>query len=197
MIEIIFMMSQCALYVYAWRQMYNNKQSWIFKSYCNFLWVNLFVLLFFIIWIFIHYHVVVAISIIDFIFNVFNTITLCPIRCVNGLVLLSFLWLDNPFYSWVYAITVTRDGVSNHQPRDCLLNRLVGADKRKQQNSASLAFVWGIHLHRWPVNSPHKSPVMRKMFPFDDVIMHWPCEYQNATKGIMKDIFQFAYQQAI
>ena len=31
MIEIIFMMSQCALYVYAWRQMYNNKQSWILK----------------------------------------------------------------------------------------------------------------------------------------------------------------------
>ena len=24
---------------------------------------------------------------------------------------------------------------------------------------------------RWPVNSPHKWPVTRKMFPFDDVIM--------------------------
>ena len=24
-----------------------------------------------------------------------------------------------------------------------------------------------------PVNSPHKWPVTRKMFPFDDVIMHW------------------------
>ena len=24
---------------------------------------------------------------------------------------------------------------------------------------------------RWPVNSPHKGPVTRKMFPFDDVIM--------------------------
>ena len=33
----------------------------------------------------------------------------------------------------------------------------------------SLAFVRGIH--RWPVNSPHKGPVTRKMFPFDDVIM--------------------------
>ena len=44
-----------------------------------------------------------------------------------------------------------------------------GADERKHQSSASLAFVWGIH--RWPVNSPHKWPVMRKMFPFDDVIM--------------------------
>ena len=43
------------------------------------------------------------------------------------------------------------------------------ADQRKHQSSASLAFVWGIH--RGLVNSPHKWPVTRKMFPFDDVIM--------------------------
>ena len=43
-------------------------------------------------------------------------------------------------------------------------------NERKHQSSASLAFVWGIH--RWPVNSSHKWPVTRKMFPFDDVIMH-------------------------
>ena len=43
-------------------------------------------------------------------------------------------------------------------------------DQRKHQSSASLAFVRGIH--RGPVNSPHKWPVMRKMFPFDDVIMY-------------------------
>ena len=42
------------------------------------------------------------------------------------------------------------------------------ADQRKHQSSASLAFVrW---IHRGPVNSPHKWPVTRKMFPFDDVI---------------------------
>ena len=45
----------------------------------------------------------------------------------------------------------------------------LGADQRKHQSSASLAFVLGIH--RWPVNFPHKGPVTRKMFPFDDVIM--------------------------
>ena len=44
-----------------------------------------------------------------------------------------------------------------------------GADRRKHQSSASLAFVFGIR--RGPVNSPHKWPVTRKMFPFDDVIM--------------------------
>ena len=48
-----------------------------------------------------------------------------------------------------------------------------GADQRKHQSSASLAFVrW---IHRWPVNSPHKWPVTRKKFPFDDVIVLWQC----------------------
>ena len=50
-------------------------------------------------------------------------------------------------------------------------------DHRKHQSSASLAFVRGIH--RGPVNSPHKWPVTRKIFPFDDVIMvdviTYPC----------------------
>ena len=40
------------------------------------------------------------------------------------------------------------------------------ADQIKYQSSASLAFVRGL-----PVTSPHKGPVTRKMFPFDDGIM--------------------------
>ena len=47
------------------------------------------------------------------------------------------------------------------------------ANPIKHQSSASLAFVGGIH--RWPVNSPHKWPETRKMFPFDDVIMYGAC----------------------
>ena len=39
-----------------------------------------------------------------------------------------------------------------------------GEDQRKHQNFTSLTFVRGIH--RWPVNSPHKWSVTRKMF-------HW------------------------
>ena len=54
------------------------------------------------------------------------------------------------------------------------------ADQRKQQSSASLAFVWGIH--RGPVNSPHKWQVTRKMFPFDDVIMRWICNSSQMIK---------------
>ena len=45
----------------------------------------------------------------------------------------------------------------------------LGADQRKHQNSASLAFVRGIH--RGPVDSPHNWPFTREMFPFDYVIM--------------------------
>ena len=44
-----------------------------------------------------------------------------------------------------------------------------GADQRKYQSFASLAFLRGIN--RWPMNYPYKGPVTRKMFPFDDVIM--------------------------
>ena len=61
-----------------------------------------------------------------------------------------------------------RDSISNHQPHH-YSTIYSDADQRKHHSSASLAFVWGIH--RGPVNSPHKWPVMRKMFPFDDVIM--------------------------
>ena len=47
------------------------------------------------------------------------------------------------------------------------------ADQRIDQSSASLAFVRGIH--RSPVNSPHKRPVTRNMFPYDDVIIEETC----------------------
>ena len=49
-----------------------------------------------------------------------------------------------------------------------------GADRRKHQSSVSLAFVRVIH--RWPVNSSHKWPITRKIFPFDDAIMYGVCQ---------------------
>ena len=55
-----------------------------------------------------------------------------------------------------------------------------GVNQRKHQSSASLAFVW--EIHRGPVNFPHKWPVTRKMFPFDDVIMWlglYPMKYAH------------------
>ena len=62
-----------------------------------------------------------------------------------------------------------RHGISNHRRLSCVLNRLFRRESKKNQSSVSLAFVRGIH--RWPVNSPHKGPVTRKMFPFYDVII--------------------------
>ena len=58
------------------------------------------------------------------------------------------------------------DGVSNHQPHDCLLNRLF----RRRSNKTSKLCVTGL-CGGMPVNSPHKGPVTREMFPFVDVIM--------------------------
>ena len=55
----------------------------------------------------------------------------------------------------------------------------LSADLRKHQSSASLAFVR--EIHRWPVNFPHKWPVTRKMFPFDDVIMPDSCLYHISS----------------
>ena len=58
----------------------------------------------------------------------------------------------------------------------------LGADQRKHQTSASLAFVRGIH--RGPVKSPHKWPITRKMFPFDNAIMlFWPQCQTNHQYG--------------
>ena len=96
-----------------------------------------------------HYDVIVM--------NTFRVVSywLASIKIYN---LKSFQWRHNG-----------HDGVSNHQPHDCLLNRLFRYRSKKTSKPASLAFVRGIH--GWPVNSPHKGPVTRKMFPFDDVIM--------------------------
>ena len=63
------------------------------------------------------------------------------------------------------------DGVSNHQPYDYLLSRLF----RRRSKKTSKLRVTGLQVcgefTGGPVNFPHKWPVTRKMFPFDDVIM--------------------------
>ena len=80
-----------------------------------------------------------------------------------------------PFMSWHTELThyddVIMDAIASLITSLTIVYSTVSsdADQRKHQSSASLAFVWGIH--RWLMNSPHKWPVTRKMFPFDDVIM--------------------------
>ena len=64
------------------------------------------------------------------------------------------------------------------------------ADQRKYQSSASQAFVQGIH--RSPMNSPHKWPVTRKMFPFDGVIMSWGnVGGQSAAKPLLEPMLAY------
>ena len=63
-------------------------------------------------------------------------------------------------------VIMTTSGVSNHQPRDCLLKRLF----RRRSRKTSKLRVTGLCAENspGPVNSPHKGPVTWKMFPFDD-----------------------------
>ena len=70
-----------------------------------------------------------------------------------------------------------QDGVSNHQPVGCLLNRLF---RRGWKKTPKLR-VTGLCGGNSPglVNSPHKGSVTRKMFPFDDVTMSWNIIYTN------------------
>ena len=62
-----------------------------------------------------------------------------------------------------------RDGVSNHPNFDCLLNLFL----RRRSKKTSKLRVTGLYEGNlpWPVDSPHKGPVTRKMSPFDDVIV--------------------------
>ena len=58
------------------------------------------------------------------------------------------------------------DGVSNHRPHDCLLNRLFKAQIKENIKAP----------RHWPVTGefPHKWPVTLKILPFDDVIIDFP-----------------------
>ena len=74
-----------------------------------------------------------------------------------------------------------RDGVSNHQPHDSLLKRLFRRTSKKTSKLRATGLCVG--NSPWPVNSPHKEPVTRKMFPCHAVIMqclmfdHFACSY--------------------
>ena len=54
-----------------------------------------------------------------------------------------------------------------------------GADQRKHQRSAWLAFVRGIL--RWLVDSPHKGPVTRKCFHL--MSLSWLCVFLSSNSG--------------
>ena len=59
-----------------------------------------------------------------------------------------------------------RDGVSNHRRLDCLLSRLFRHRLKETSNLPVTGLCKG-----WPMDSPHKGPLTRKIFSFDGVIM--------------------------
>ena len=59
-----------------------------------------------------------------------------------------------------------RYGVSYHQPHDCLFS-FIPTRRSKKPSKLPVTGLFG-EIHRWPVNSPHKGPVKRKMLPCDD-----------------------------
>ena len=80
------------------------------------------------------------------------------------------------YINYQYSAHYKPDGVSNRQRLDCLLNGLF----RRISKKTSKLRVNGL-CDRWPVNSPHKGPVTRNMFPIDDVIMYCYYEYCSNT----------------
>ena len=97
-------------------------------------------------------------------FYLFNTHPPIPKHCVSKLGGHEF-YLGRALH-WRHNV---HDCVSNHQPHDCLLERLF----RRRSKKTSKLRVTGLCAGNspGPVNSPHKWPVTRKMSPFDDVIM--------------------------
>ena len=100
-----------------------------------------------------------------------------PSFCLGLVVLMyisinMFLLIDLLMYLVKWCISLRwrhngRNGVWNHQPHHCLLNRLL----RRRSKKTSKLCVTGLCVgdSPGPVNSPHKWPLTQKMFPFDDV----------------------------
>ena len=84
------------------------------------------------------------------------------------------LWMAGVWWFIDSCITLQwrhndHDGVSNHQPNGCLLKCLYMRWSKKTSKLRVTGLCEG--NSPGPVNSPHKGPVMRKMLPFDDVII--------------------------
>ena len=87
---------------------------------------------------------------------------LYPDQVANYVFLLWYPLLKIAALQWRHN---RRDGVPNHQPHDCLLNR---SFRRKSKKTSKLR-VTGLCA---PVTGD-KWPVTRNMFPSDDVIVDW------------------------
>ena len=92
----------------------------------------------------------------------FKKIYICPFLALRN-------WNNNDSFSLQWRHN-DYDSVSNHQLHGCLLDRLFKPRSKKTPKLRVTGLCVG--NSPGPVNSPHKGPVTRKMFPFDDVIMY-------------------------
>ena len=90
--------------------------------------------------------------------------TVCGLRtsCEVCLHICNDVWRTANSLRWRHN---GRNGVSNHQPYDCLLSPLFGHRSKKTSKLRVTGLCAGTG------EFPHKWPVTRKMFPFGDVIM--------------------------
>ena len=95
------------------------------------------------------------------------------VRCtVNWIRQVSLQWRHNG-----------RDSVSNHQPQECLLNRVFRRRSKKRSKLRVICLCEG--------NFPHKGPVTQKMFPFDDVIVcTWRCRHKEIHLSSFPHLFK-------
>ena len=107
------------------------------------------------------------------------SVCLISCRCRNNVHIMVIQWVYRRYFRFLQNVILgckisslqwrhnERDGVSISCVSTVCSSGYSGGDQRNHQSSASPAFVRGIH--RWPVNSPNKGPVTRKMFPLYDV----------------------------
>ena len=94
-------------------------------------------------------------------------------------------WYENKCYilNWISLKAPNSQFVNG-----CLLKRLF----RRRSKKTSKLRVAGLYVGNspGPVNSPHKGPVTRKMFPFDDVIMYrvWIIASHNFQRDMIASI---------
>ena len=89
-----------------------------------------------------------------------------------------------------------RNGVSTHRRLECLFN---GLSRSRSKNTSKLRII--DFCDRWPVNFPHKRPVTRKIFSFDDFILsYWvkiisllPCLLGPSSCGPKDAIWRRTY----
>ena len=123
-----------------------------------------------------------------------TTKTLPDYAILEDCLLLQFLWKDCTVHGftvlWFHYDDVIMTMLASQITSLTVVYSIVysGVDQSKHQSSASLAFVQ--EIHRGPVNFPHKWPVTRKMFPFDDVIMC--CAFVISPSGFLSILFSIA-----